>query len=132
MGVAALVTGGKDSVLALHYAQRMDYEVEFLVTMIPQREDSWMFHYPNIQWTKLLAEAIGIPLVQKETVLEEYEQEFKQTVQNLIPGGVKGMIFGDIYLLGHENWAERVCNELGIEAVAPLWGRSSEEILFSS
>ena len=44
-----------------------------------------------------------------------YEQEFKAAVQNLIPNGIKGMIFGDIYLEEHKAWVERVCGELGIE-----------------
>ena len=57
------------------------------------------------------------------------EQEFKEAVRSLIPSGVKGMIFGDIYLQEHKSWVERVCNEIGIEALEPLWGRSTDEIL---
>jgi diphthine-ammonia ligase len=62
MRVAVLVTGGKDSALALYRALRQDFEVKHLVTMIPQREDSWMFHSVNIHLTDLFAEAVGIPL----------------------------------------------------------------------
>ena len=58
MRIAALVTGGKDSVLALYRALKLGYEVKFLVTMIPQREDSWMFHFPNIHLTDLFAKAV--------------------------------------------------------------------------
>ena len=65
--VAALVSGGKDSALALYHARQMGYHVKFLVTMIPQRNDSWMFHFPNIHLTNLFAEASCIPLVTQET-----------------------------------------------------------------
>ena len=39
MRVAALVTGGKDSVLALYRAQKMGHDVEVLATMIPKVSD---------------------------------------------------------------------------------------------
>jgi uncharacterized protein (TIGR00290 family) len=39
------------------------------------------------------------------------------------------MVFGDIYLQEHKQWVERVCNELGIEALEPLWGMRTEDIL---
>jgi len=52
-------------------------------------------------------------------------------VQSLIPSGVEGMVFGDIYLQEHKDWVERVCGDLGIQAIEPLWGKSTEEILSS-
>jgi diphthine-ammonia ligase len=52
-------------------------------------------------------------------------------VQNLLPSGFKGMVFGDIYLQEHKDWVERVCSELGIEAIEPLWGKDTEEVLCS-
>jgi len=39
------------------------------------------------------------------------------------------MVFGDIYLDEHKEWVEKVCADLGIEAVEPLWGKSTESIL---
>ncbi len=41
------------------------------------------------------------------------------------------MVFGDIYLAEHREWVEKVCGELGIEAVEPLWGEATEEVLRS-
>jgi len=29
----------------------------------------------------------------------------------------------------HKDWVERVCDELGIEAIEPLWGRNPDEVL---
>jgi len=80
---------------------------------------------------QLQRQAIGIPLLQKETTWDGYEQEFKGAVRSLIPGGVKGMVFGDICLEEHKDWAERVCRDLGIEAIEPLWGKSTKQILSS-
>jgi len=52
-------------------------------------------------------------------------------MRSLIPGGVEGVLFGDIYLQEHKDWVGRVCGDLGIEAVEPLWGKNPEDILSS-
>jgi uncharacterized protein (TIGR00290 family) len=39
------------------------------------------------------------------------------------------MIFGDIYLEEHKEWVERVCGELGIEAIESLWNEDPEKVL---
>jgi len=78
---------------------------------------------------QLQSQAIGIPVLQKETTPDGYEVEFKAAVRSLLTNDVKGMVFGDIYLDEHKEWVERVCGELGIEAVEPLWGESTESVL---
>ncbi len=87
------------------------------------------FHGTEAKLIQLQSEAIRIPLLQKETTWNGYENEFKEAVKSLIPNGVQGMIFGDIYLQEHKDWVERVCRELGIEAVEPLWKKFPEEIM---
>jgi len=63
--VAVLFSGGKDSTRTVHWCLENGYEVKYLVSLIPEREDSYMYHYPNIHLVDKLAEAIGIPLVKK-------------------------------------------------------------------
>ena len=85
MRVAVLATGGKDSILALHRVLNQGYKVECLVSMIPLREDSWMFHYPNIRLVDLVAEAVGLPLVKAETsgVKEEEVEDLERLIGKL-------------------------------------------------
>ncbi|MEM2393469.1 MAG: TIGR00289 family protein, partial [Candidatus Bathyarchaeia archaeon] len=89
MRVAVLATGGKDSTLALYKALKSGYEVAFLACMIPAREDSYMFHYPNIHLIDMFAEAVGIPLVKAETSgLKEVEvEDLKRLIAKLDVGG---------------------------------------------
>ena len=100
-----------------------------LLNFISKEHKRVSFHGTEAKLIQLQAEAIGIPLLQKETTWNGYEQEFKDAVKSLIPDGVNGMIFGDIYLQEHKDWVERVCRELGIEAILPLWGQDPERIL---
>ena len=129
MGYIASWSGGKDSCFACCEAMRQGYQVTHLVNFISREYRRVSFHGTEARLIQLQSEAVGIPLCQKETTWDGYEQEFKEAVRALIPGGVTGMVFGDVYLQEHKDWVERVCGELGIEALEPLWGRSTEEVL---
>lgn len=128
MRVAVLVSGGKDSVLALHHVLREGHEVKYLVSMIPLREDSWMFHYPNIRLVDLLAEAVGIPLVKAETsgVKEEELEDLKRLIEKL---DVEGVVSGAIASTYQKTRIEGICRQLGLECVAPLWHRNPRDLL---
>jgi len=122
-------SGGKDSCLACHRAMRAGYNICYLLNFISKEYKRVSFHGTEAKLIQLQAKALGIPLLQKETTGDGYEQEFKEAVRSLIPNGIKGMIFGDIYLQEHKDWVERVCRDLGIEAIEPLWGEEPERIL---
>jgi len=128
MRVAALVTGGKDSVLALYRALKLGYEVKVLVTMIPQREDSWMFHFPNIHLSNLFAEAVEIPLVKAETVGIK-ETELKDLKNLLATLDVDGVVSGAISSRYQKIRIDKVCQELNLESIAPLWQENSMQLL---
>jgi diphthine-ammonia ligase len=120
MRVAVLATGGKDSALALYRVLNEGHEVAYLATMIPLREDSWMFHYPNIRLVNLFAEAAEIPLVKAETsgVKEEEVEDLKSLVARL---DVDGIISGAIASEYQKTRIEGICRELNLKWLAPLW-----------
>jgi len=122
-------SGGKDSCFACHLALAQGYEISHLVNFISREFKRVSFHGTEKRLIQLQSQAIGVHLLQKETTRDGYEAEFKEAVRSLLPEGIKGMVFGDIYLDEHREWVERVCGDLGIEAIEPLWGKSTEEIL---
>jgi len=124
-------SGGKDSCLACYEALRRGYTVSYLVNFISTEPQRVRFHGTDVKLIQMQSQAIGISLIQKETTWNGYEQDFKVAIADLIPRGVKGMIFGDIYVQEHLDWVERVCADLGIIAVEPLWGQNPENILSS-
>ena len=126
--VAALVTGGKDSALALHRTLKRGYEVKHLVTMVPQREDSWMFHYPNIHMADLFAQAVGIPLVTAETsgIKEAELTDLKQVLARL---DVDAIVTGAIFSQYQKKRVDEICQELGLKHIAPLWHKAPLELL---
>ena len=129
MSYIASWSGGKDSCLACYRAMLSGYDIRYLVNCVSREYGRVSFHGTEPRLIQLQAESIGIRLCQKETTKGCYERQFKAAIRSLIPEGVEGMVFGDIYLQENRDWPERVCAEVGIEAVEPLWGRDTEDIL---
>ena len=126
--VAALVTGGKDSALALHRTLKRGDEVKHLVTMVPQREDSWMFHYPNIHMADLFAQAVGIPLVKAETsgIKEAELTDLQQVLARL---DIDAIVTGAIFSQYQKKRVDEICQELGLKHISPLWHEAPLELL---
>ena len=124
-------SGGKDSCLACYKAMKRGYQVKYLLNFISKEYKRCCFHGIEAKLLKLQTESMGIPLVQKEVSpsMEEYEKEFKQAVSELKAKGIRKMVFGDIYLEEHKSWVERVCKDLGIEPIEPLWNKPTDKIV---
>jgi uncharacterized protein (TIGR00290 family) len=61
--------------------------------------------------------------------MKKYEEEFKEAVTELKNEGINKMVFGDIYLLDQFNWVERVCSNLGITPIEPLWNNPASNLV---
>ncbi|HNX81275.1 MAG TPA: diphthine--ammonia ligase [Candidatus Omnitrophota bacterium] len=124
-------SGGKDGCLAVYRAQKSGYDVRFLLNFISRESKRGCFHGLAGDILKYQGELMGIPLVQWEVSPDmlQYETEFKEAVTTFKDKGIYSMVFGDIYLEEHENWIARVCRELRINAVEPLWKNPVEELL---
>ncbi len=127
--VIASWSGGKDSCFACYAAISQGHNVTHLVNFISQEYHRVRFHGTEAKLIQLQSQATGIPLLQNPTPDDGYEQAFKKAVRSLLGDGAEAMIFGDIFLEEHKEWTERVCRELGIRAIEPLWGRAPEDVL---
>jgi len=124
-------SGGKDSCFACYKAMQQGYDIKLLLNFISRESKRGCFHGIEGRLLKFQAQRIGIPLVQKEVSpdMRKYEEEFKAAVNELRGNDIGSMVFGDIYLLDHESWIERVCKDLNINALEPLWNSSPENII---
>jgi len=122
-------SGGKDSCLACYKALSEGYEVSYLLNMVNKENKKSRSHGTDVKLISAQAEAMGVPILQIPTSWEEYEGDFKSAASKLKELGIKIGVFGDIYLPEHREWAERVCKEIGIEPVLPLWENDTEDLL---
>jgi len=114
--------------MALYRAIKRGYDVAYLVTMIPQRPDSWMFHYPNIHLADLFAKAVGIPLIKAETsgVKEVEIEDLKKLLATL---DIDAVVSGAISSQYQKKRIDNVCMELGLKSIAPLWHLEPQKLL---
>jgi len=105
------------------------HQVSYLVNFVSEDGKRSRSHGIKAEVLDLQSKAIGIPLIQVKTSWGDYEENFKKVVMELKGKGIEGGVFGDMDLEEHREWIERVCGELQIEPILPLWGIKPEELL---
>jgi len=129
MKIAALFSGGKDSTFALYNAIRQGHKIRYLVTIFPERQDSWMFHHPCIELTKLQSEALGIrQIIEKTKGEKEKELEDLKKALEKIKDKIEGVVSGAIASRYQKNRIDKVCKELKLKSITPLWNKNPEEL----
>jgi len=128
MRVVASWSGGKDSCFACYRAMLDGFEVSYLLNFV-SKEGRCMSHGLDPKLMVAQSQAVGIPIFQREVTWDTYEEEFKVALTELKQTGIEGAVFGDIDLLEHKEWVTRVCNEVGITPIEPLWGLDPKRII---
>jgi ABC transporter with metal-binding/Fe-S-binding domain ATP-binding protein len=127
MDLAALISGGKDSLLALYMMHQEGHRIKYLLTMDTISRESYMFHHPNTWITELISESTGVPLIKYRTkgVKEEELYDLKRLLQK-IASEVDGIISGAIASSYQKNRIDALCEELDLKSLAPLWHLDSD------
>ncbi|MBN2488799.1 MAG: diphthine--ammonia ligase [Methanosarcinaceae archaeon] len=118
-------TGGKDGCFACYKAISEGFDISYLLNF--RQIESMGSHEINPDLLYAQSEAMGIPLIQTDFV--SYEQEFKKVIGDLNEKGaeIEGAVFGHIET--HKKLVDRICDELDIELLLPLWDHDSEQII---
>ncbi|MEE8618511.1 MAG: diphthine--ammonia ligase, partial [Dehalococcoidales bacterium] len=124
-------SGDKDSCLACYQAVNSRLKVRYLLNMVTEDGRRSWTHGQSVELLQSQSQAIGIPLIQRQTTMANYEAEFKDALLSLKQKGVTGGVFGDIDLEEHRHWIERICGEVALTPHLPLWGQAQEKILGS-
>lgn len=128
MRLASLFSGGKDSTYATHLASEEGHDIAYLIIMQPSQEDSWMFHTINIHLAPMVARAFGSEGIVTGTSGEK-ERELEDLRKALNGLVIDGVVTGAIASTYQRRRVDRICDELGLEHVAPLWGRDGFDLL---
>ncbi len=126
--VAVLFSGGKDSTFAVWHCLQKKFDVKCLITMEPKSKESYMFHYPNIRWTRLQAEAMGIKQ-HIHCTSGEREKELNDLVSALLPvrHDIDAVAAGGLASTYQADRIGKVCHGLGLRPVVPFWHTEMEK-----
>jgi ABC transporter with metal-binding/Fe-S-binding domain ATP-binding protein len=130
----SLFSGGKDSSWALYRALEEGLNVSRLLTVHPEG-DSYMYHVPETRLARLVAESVGIELVEVEpedfeahaaedsgaqgdAELEPLEAALESLQSEL---DLVGVTAGAVESEFQTHRIQDMCDRLGIDLFAPLW-----------
>ena len=124
MRVAVLFSGGKDSVFAAFWAMMHGFE-PILVTVRPP-EYSMMFHHPNVDATRMQAEAMGLQQIFVETTEENWRERLVETFKGL---GAQGIVAGAVASEYQRRRIDSIGEELGVPTYSPLWHKEKSGVM---
>jgi ABC transporter with metal-binding/Fe-S-binding domain ATP-binding protein len=132
MHLASLFSGGKDSAYAMYKTMKEGHEIKVLIAIGSENPESYMYHVPNIELTKMQAEAMEIPIIFKKTkgVKEEELKDLKNAINEAIEThGITGVVSGAIYSNYQRKRIDDICSFVGIESLSPLWKMKPKDML---
>lgn len=129
MRLAALLSGGKDSTYSAYLMKKEGHEIKYIVSLVSENPESYMFHVPNVHLVKDIAQLMGISFIQKLTKGEkEKELEDIKAALSGIKGEIDGIVTGAVASKYQKFRIDRICDELGLKSLAPLWQRDPETV----
>ena len=114
------------------YRGMEEHEITVLLSMIPKSDDSYMYHVPNIRLTEYSAQALGLPIILKETVGKPPRENFdlRDALREIQKDyGIDGVAAGAIGSKYQYNIVADICKELGLKTYTPYWQMDHEILI---
>lgn len=122
---------GKDSTLALSRMIDQGHIPAALLTTVDKSVSRTWFHGIDLNLLKSVSDSLSIPSIIIECFGEEYKKRFEQHLLSAKKDlNIDSCVFGDIDLEAHRVWCTERCDNVGIEAVFPLWEEDREKLTY--
>ncbi len=135
MKLASLFTGGKDSIYSIYLAQEQGHDLSCLLTVFAESAESHLLHHPNLSWTRLQAESMGVPQMSARSVSVQTDAEM-DVLDGLLHEaktefGIQGVVHGGIMSRFQKERFESLCRNHALDLVSPVWGIPPERYMRS-
>lgn len=126
MKAVSLWSGGKDSCFACYKAKLQGHQVVSLINFTDYDGNGSLSHGLSADIIQRQSRSTGIPFLQKPMPKKNYQDAFQALIREYkITAGIEGIVFGDIYLQEHKDWIDKVCAELEVKAILPIWTKDT-------
>ena len=127
-------SGGKDSVMALYRVLAKGiHEVGGLLSTFTRDYDRVTMHGVRRSLIRLQAKCLGYPLyevfIPAKCNMETYDRIMTEAMVKLKSRGVRGVVFGDIFLEDVRRYREKNLSKIGMKSIFPLWGEDTKKLL---
>lgn len=126
-------SGGKDSALALYYAQKdPNIRIFSLLTTLSKKYERISMHGVRKELLIKQSEQLRLPLELVSLPLdcsnEVYSSIMAEKMAQLYEEGIKAVIFGDIFLEDIRAFREENLAKVDMNALFPLWNKPTDQL----
>ncbi|MBM2818405.1 MAG: ATP-binding protein [Nitrosarchaeum sp.] len=134
MKLAALFSGGKDSMYSIFLAKKQGHEINCLLTVFPKSDESHLLHHPNLEWTHLQSQSMQIPQLTIRSKSDETDDEIialeKILTKAIDEYQIDGIVHGGIKSQFQKEKFENLCDKLNLKSVSPVWNHEPLEYMY--
>jgi uncharacterized protein (TIGR00290 family) len=127
-------SGGKDSIFSLYkIINESELECVGLLTTFTKEYDRVTMHGVRRSLIEKQASLLNIPLeivhIPKNCSMEEYGIIMRNVLRKYKEKGIKGFVFGDIFLEDVRSYREKMLYSEGFNGYFPLWREDTKELV---
>jgi len=115
-------SGGKDSTLALYRARQEGLRVTHMFSVYGAEHGRVRFHGYRPDVLAAQAEALGLQPLIEPTGADSFDEDFAHALAKAAALGLKGVIFGNLWLADVQEWYRLRVEAAGLEYRDMLWG----------
>ncbi|MBI2173470.1 MAG: diphthine--ammonia ligase [Candidatus Aenigmarchaeota archaeon] len=112
MRLAALLSGGKDSLYSMYKARQEGHKIRYVIVFFSENPESYMFHIPNVHLVEEQAKLMGIECIKVPTI---------RNILASLKGKIDGIVTGATASNYQKTRIDNICKELSIGSMAPIW-----------
>lgn len=124
-------SGGKDSTLALYRAQQSGFAVTHLFHIYNTDTTRVRFHGYKHDIVEEQARLMGLEGIMMPTRSQEFDSDFEIALEAVKDKGLRGIIFGNIFLSDVREFYETRVRAIGLEYYDMLWGEPTKSVMES-
>jgi diphthine-ammonia ligase len=130
MDVAVMYSGGKDSTYAIHHCLEKGWNIKYLLSVKPSRNDCYLFHYATVEYTKELSSILGLDHIYTTCDVADPQEEAHIIKDIVNDNPVDAVVLGGVGLQETQiNVLRDSLFDLGVEVFATHVGMDHAELV---